>query len=538
MIPPPGVVARLDTAGGYAGPRVLRGLDRMRVWLAQLRGWKRIIAALCLGAMAVLALPPIYLVPALVPAFTGFAWLLESDSRARTALASGWWFGMGYFTAGFYWVANALLTKPEEFGWFAPLAPIGLAFLVAPTVALAAWLARILAPKPGAGFVLALAASWTLLEWVRSFWLTGFPWNLIGSVWTFSEAMIQITAVIGTYGLGLLTVAAAAMPAELVRARHREWPAWPFVAALAVLGLVYIGGAFRLAQAPRQEAVAGVRLRLVQPNIPQDLKWRRELVNQHIEQQIALGAASAAVPPTHIIWSEASAPTFLADDPRHLQMVAAGTPRNGLTLLGTLRQSSPGEPRQLANSLLVVSPDARIIAAYDKSHLVPFGEYMPLRELIPLPSVAAGMADFQPGPGVRTLHLPGLPPVSPLICYEVIFPAAVVDRADRPAWMLNVTNDGWYGRSAGPYQHFAAARLRAVEEGLPLVRAANTGISGIIDPYGRVIARLGLGETGVVDGPLPLPIVSLPPYARWGNWTVFALIAAFAIVAARLSRMK
>lgn len=535
---PDGYVGRLNAACGYDGPRVLRGLDRMRVRLAQLRGWRRIVTAILLGALAVLALPPLYIVPALIPAFTGFAWLLESDSRARTALASGWWFGMGYFTAGFYWVANALLTKPDEFGWMAPLAPVGLALLVAPTVAIAAWLARMLAPRPGAGFVLALAASWTLMEWVRSFWLSGFPWNLIGSVWTFADPMIQVTALVGTYGLGLLTVAAAAMPAELVRARNRQWPAWPFGVALAVLAAVYVGGALRLAIAPPPHPVEGVRLRLVQPNIPQNLKWRRDLVNRHIEQQVAMGAAPSATPPTHVIWSEASAPTFLAEDTRHLAMIGHATPANGLTIVGTLRQTPPGTPAKLTNSMLAIAPDGGIVGSYDKSHLVPFGEYMPLRGIIPLPAVAAGMADFVPGSGVQTLRLAGLPPVSPLICYEVIFPAAVADDTDRPAWMLNLTNDGWYGRSAGPYQHFAAARLRAVEEGLPLVRVANTGISGIVDSYGRVTARLGLGEQGVVDGVLPAPLTHPTLYARWGNIPVFALVAIFAIIGAKLSRKK
>lgn len=535
---PDGYVGRLNAAGSYDGPRVFRGLDRMRVRLAQLRGWRRILTALGLGALAVLALPPVYFIPALIPAFTGFAWLLESDSRARTALASGWWFGMGYFTAGFYWVANALLTKPEEFGWLAPVAPICLAFLVAPTVAIAAWLARILAPRPGAGFVLALAASWTLMEWVRSFWLTGFPWNLIGSVWTFSDAMIQVTSLIGTYGLGLLTVAAAAMPAETVRARNREWPAWPFGVAVAVLAVVYLGGVLRLDLAPATPMVEGVRLRLVQPNIPQNLKWRRDLISRHIEQQVAMGAEPAAVPPTHVIWSEASAPTFLADDQRHLQMIAAATPPGGLTIVGTLRRTSASEPSDLANSMLAIDPAGQIVGSYDKSHLVPFGEYMPLRGVLPLPSLAAGMADFAPGTGVRTMRLAGLPPFSPLICYEVIFPASVVDRHDRPAWLLNITNDGWYGQSAGPYQHFAAARLRAVEEGLPLVRVANTGISGIIDAYGRVIVRLGLGEKGVVDGPLPPALTNPTAYARLGNLSVFALVLVFAMIGAGLSRIK
>lgn len=185
-----GTVRRLTVAGGRREPMTLTGLDRLRVGLAQLRGWRRIVAGLLLGALAVLALPPLYVIPALIPAFTGLAWLLESDCRARSAFATGWWFGLGYFVAGLYWVANALLTKPDEFGWMAPLAPIGLSLLLVPNIAIACWLARLLAPRSGAGFILTFAGTWTLMEWVRSWSLTGFPWNMIGSVWTFSDAMI------------------------------------------------------------------------------------------------------------------------------------------------------------------------------------------------------------------------------------------------------------------------------------------------------------------------------------------------------------
>jgi apolipoprotein N-acyltransferase len=535
---PDGFLGRLTLTGGRGEPQTLRGIDRLRVRLAQLRGWRRIVTAIALGATAVLALPPLHFLPALIPAFTGLAWLLERDGRARSAFSTGAWFGLGYFVAGLYWVANALLTKPEEFGLFAPLAPVGLALLLVPTVAAGCWLARLLAPKPGPGFVLTLAAGWALAEWMRSWWLTGFPWNPIGSAWTVSDAMIQSTAVIGTYGLSLLTVAAAAMPAELVRAPGRRSRAWPAVTALALLALIWAAGAVRLAQAPTQAPVAGVWLRLVQPNIPQSLKWRRELLDQHLRQQIGMSRAPASPAPTHVIWSEAAAPLFLAEDPQRLADVGAATPEGGVSIVGTLRRTPPGEPPVLANSLVAIDPGGTIVASYDKSHLVPFGEYMPLRGIVPLPAVAAGMADFAPGPGITTMRLEGLPPFSPLICYEVIFPARVASRQDRPAWLLNLTNDGWYGQSAGPYQHFALSRLRAVEEGLPLVRVANTGISGIVDAYGRIVDKLALGVGGVLDGPLPPPLPSATVYGRFGNAVPFALILLFAIAGAVLSRRK
>ena len=208
-----------------------------------------------------------------------------------------------------------------------------------------------------------------------------------------------------------------------------------------------------------------------------------------------MGAAPGGPAPTHVIWPEASAPLFLAHDLERLRLVGEFTPPGGLTLLGTLRTSPPGvDPFQVWNSMLAVDPSGAVVGSYDKSHLVPFGEFMPLRSVLGLGSVAGGSTDFSTGPGVQTLRLPGLPPVGPLVCYEVIFPGAVTDRSDRPEWLLNLTNDGWYGISAGPYQHLVAARLRAVEEGLPVVRVANTGISAVIDPVGRVLVRAGLGR--------------------------------------------
>ncbi len=535
---PNGALGRLAVAGGRGEPKTLLGLDRLRVRLAQLRGWRRIVTGIGLGALAVLALPPFYIVPALIPAFTGLAWLLESDGRPRSAFATGWWFGLGYFVAGLYWVANALLTKPDEFGFFAPLAPIGLSLLLVPDVAIACWLSRVLAPRPGAGFIVTFASTWTLMEWVRSWALTGFPWNLIGSVWTFSDAMIQSTSVVGTYGLSMVTVAAAAMPAEIVRVADRRARAWPAAAALALLALIWVGGAARLALQPEKvPMVEGVRLRLVQPNIPQNLKWRKDLVERHVEEQVAMGANPAKPAPTHIIWSEVSAPMFLLEDARTLRRISETTPTGGVTIVGTLRRTPPGQPLELANSLVAINSAGHVVGLYDKSHLVPFGEYMPLRDVIPLPAVAAGMADFAAGPGITTMHLPGLPPFSPLICYEVIFPGRVARTDERPEWLLNLTNDGWYGISTGPYQHFAAARLRAVEEGLPLVRVANTGISAIVDPFGRVVSRLGLGEKGVVDGPLPAALGRPTIYGRLGNALPLALSVLFAGGGALLSRL-
>jgi apolipoprotein N-acyltransferase len=530
---------RVDAAHEFAPRRSLPGLPGLADWMAGLRGWRRALVALMLGALAVLALPPVHLVPVLIPSVSGLVWLLASERRRRGALLTGWWFGMGYFVAGLYWVANALLTKPELFGWLSPLAPVGLSLILAPFIAVAAWLARIAAPRPGIGLVCALAGAWTLLEWARSWVATGFPWNLVGSAWAFSDAMLQVTALVGTYGLGLLTMIAAGMPAALAAAtppqRRTAWGA--LALSLALLAVAWGYGLLRLQAAGSPPLVDGVWLRLVQPNIPQTLKGRRDLVAQHVADQIALGATPADRPPTHVIWSEAAAPLFLAENPRLVAAVAAHTPQGGATIIGTLRRTPADEPFQIWNSLLAIDDQGRVAASYDKSHLVPFGEYMPFRQVVTIPAVAS-MVDFSAGPGITTLSIPGLPPVSPLICYEVIFPGRVTEHGSRPQWLLNLTNDGWYGISAGPFQHLVTAQLRAVEEGLPLVRVANTGISAIIDPWGRVIASLDLDTAGSLDGPLPQPLAAPTLYSRTGNALPLTLALIVFCAGALFSRRR
>lgn len=534
----------MRTAPAAAGGGSLRG-NGLATWLQPLRdavvattGWKRIALSAGLGVVAVAALPPFYIWAALFVAFTGLVWLIGSARSPLAAFFCGWWFGLGYFVAGLYWIANALLTKPDEFGWLAPIAPLALSALMALFPGLTAAATR-LSRTGGIGRVLVFAAAWTLFEWVRSWAFSGFPWNLIGSVWTFSDAMIQSTAFIGTYGLGLLTLAAVAMPSALA-AGERPGQAGgglrPLLAALAVLALVWAGGAGRLALAGPSETVPNVRLRLVQPNIPQVEKWKPELRGQHFLSQLRMGSLPGEPPPTHVIWAEAAAPFFLAETPEALALLGEATPEAGLTVVGTLRRSLPGEPYEIWNSLLAVTRSGQVAAAYDKSHLVPFGEYVPFRSILGLSSVAAGTADFSSGSGIATLSLPGLPEVSPLICYEVIFPAEVADEERRPRWLLNLTNDGWYGHSPGPYQHFASARLRAVEEGLPLVRVANTGISAIVDAHGRVLDQLPLGAQGLIDGELPVALAAPPPYGRFGNALVFALIALVAAAGLALGR--
>jgi len=483
------------------------------------------------GVLSVLALPPLNIWPVLWLCLPMLLVAVERGRPGWPAFRAGWLFGFGFFCAGLYWIANALLVDAARFGWLVPFAIGGLAASLAVYLGAVTALTRL--AQPGWPRLLLLAAAWGAAEALRGRLLTGFPWNPIASVWSRSDAMLQSIAVIGCTGLGTLTVAAAAAPAVWWHGRRQG--AWATGAGLALLALLWAGGMIRL-PAAAMPSQPGVRLRLVQANIAQTLKWRPELRAENLQRQLALSRTPAMQPPTVIIWPETAAPSFLDQDAEARQAIAGVAPPGGLMLVGSVRGQF--QDRQLVriwNSLEAIDGDGRMLASYDKAHLVPFGEYMPLPSWIPLVKVTAGSLDFTAGPGPRTLTLAGLPPVGPLICYEVIFPAAVVDRRQRPDWLLNLTNDGWYGVSSGPYQHLVAARLRAVEEGLPLVRAANSGISAVIDPYGRVVASLGLDQAGVLDADLPRPIEATF-FARAGWLILPLLLAATALAAALPSR--
>jgi apolipoprotein N-acyltransferase len=351
--------------------------------------------------------------------------------------------------------------------------------------------------------------------------------------------VLQTTATTGIYGLSLLTVVIAALPASLgdpVFGAARPWRRLaPAAAALLLVAVLAGAGAVRLAGASGG-MVPDIRLRLVQPSIAQNLKWDAKEREANFQRLLALSAGPGHDQVTDIIWPEAAATFFLNRDPARRAAIATVVPRGGLLLTGALRTEPPPEPPLHAwNSLVALDDAGAIRGNYDKFHLVPFGEYMPLRSLIPIPAIANDGVDFGAGPGPRTLELPGLPPVGALICYEVIFPGEVTDPAHRPAWLLNVTNDAWYGFTSGPFQHFAIARVRAIEEGLPLVRSANNGISGVIDAYGRVVRRLGLDDIGVVDSGLPVALAA-PLYARIGDWMLIVLMVAASLPLLRRRR--
>jgi apolipoprotein N-acyltransferase len=473
----------------------------LAIRVGRLSPWRSRLAAFVLGALAALAFPPLHLVPLFFLAVTGLVWLHDGKDTRRGTFANGWWWGLGHFSIGLYWISNSMLVDPARFGWMIPFAIFGLGGVLALFPALVMLLLRLSGTR-GPARVLVLAGLWTLAEWVRGWILTGFPWNLAGSIWDVSVAMLQPASVLGAFGLSLLTMVAAAAPAVLAdeASAWRRYSVLGFGAAL--LGGMWAYGHERLAEAPTG-FVEGVRLRLVQANIPQSNKWQEEQRQRNLDDHVALSRSAGFERITHVVWPETAATYYLDHDPVHRSQIAQAAPAVGSVITGAPRVTAMGQrPFRLWNSIQAVDPQARIIATYDKVHLVPFGEYVPLRDILPISKITPGAIDFSSGDGHKVLLLPGLPPMGPLVCYEAIFPGEVVGE-ERPEWLLNLTNDGWFGISTGPYQHLASARLRAVEEGLPLVRAGNTGISAVFDPYGREVARLGLGERGVLDVRLP-----------------------------------
>jgi apolipoprotein N-acyltransferase len=354
-----------------------------------------------------------------------------------------------------------------------------------------------------------------------------------------SGAMIQFASLFGVYGLTWVTVLAASAPAAMADGKA----AWRgVVVSWLVLPVIALGGAIRLGDAEIFD-VPDVRLRLVQANIAQFHKWRDDLREQNLQTHLTMSAAPPAVetdpPPTHIIWPETAVPYLLATEPMIRDRIAQVVPKGGAVMTGAVRAEPQDDGNtQVWNSFHAVDADGVVIATYDKFHLVPFGEYTPLRSVLKIAKLTEGTTDFSSGPGPQSMAIAGLPLVSPLICYEAIFPGDVVQADVRPGWLLNVTNDAWYGISSGPYQHFQQARLRAVEEGLPIVRVANTGISGVVDPYGRVRQALGLGESGILDANLPQPIPDPTVYGRWRDWPVLVVLILSLAWAGNRARAK
>ncbi len=511
----------------------------------------RIGLALAAGAAAALAHPPFGILPGLL----GYPLLMilsERSPTVRGAFWMGWLAGFAYFFISCWWVAEAFLVNPAQ-AWMAPFAASGLPIGLGVFWGTATALYRRFLPS-GMKRVLFFAALFCLLEWLRGHLLTGFPWNPAGASWKAGSAASQFAAVAGVYGLGFVTVAAAAAFGPLLNDGARK--ARIATAALGALALavLMISGAVRLSSARLE--LTPTLVRIVQADVAQASKWTPEAYQGIVDRYVNLTARPGAAQPDLIIWPEGALPAsanevFAPGSPDAVAIARAVQPGQSL-IMGLARGvADPSVPEggRYFNSLFVLTDQGgdglRVSTVYDKYRLVPFGEFLPAGDLMGALGVRALThmpLDFSPGPRPAPIDIPGAPRAQPLICYESLYPGFTPGAAGRPGWIVNISNDAWFGKTSGPRQHLNLASYRAIETGLPVVRATPTGTSAMIDPWGRVVdgQRLDPGESGVIDARLPRP-TGVTLYGRIGDLLFWLAVAGGLLVAApwrRLIRSK
>jgi apolipoprotein N-acyltransferase len=491
-----------------------------------------VLYAFLAGAASAFAFEPAGLWPLLLLAFAVLCELVDRTKSLPRALLIGWAFGVGQFVVGLNWIATAFTYQAAMPAWLGWVAVVIVALYLAVYPALAAGLAWRFGRDDRTVLVVVLGGAWAVTEWLRGTMFTGFPWNPAAAVLA-PTPLITIGALIGTYGLsGLVVLLGGAIWLEY----RKQW--LPLVVILAVTALLWLLPASTVPPDP----LTVRNVRIVQPNIGQQDKWRPGFQEEAWRRLGTLSGAPSAEPRL-LLWPEAALTDPLEDgrtDERDTSLVmfqrwqAASLlgPDDRLLTGGIAIASRDGvHVDGAANSIFVLAPGGRVAGRYDKAHLVPFGEYLPMRPLlsaIGLSRLAPGELDFNSGPGPRTIDLGGeWGKVGFQLCYEIIFSGQVVDEKHRPAFIFNPSNDAWFGRW-GPPQHLAQARLRAAEEGLPVLRATPTGISAVIDARGQVVKSLPWRTAGVIDAVLPPAANAPPPFARFGN--LIPLLLGFMLI--------
>ncbi|MDF2369581.1 MAG: apolipoprotein N-acyltransferase [Rhizobiaceae bacterium] len=526
-------------------------MERLAGNVMLLWGARRWALAFLAGGIAVFALPPFNFFAVLFVSFPILVWLLDGASgevdagylgRLKPAFWTGWWFGFGYFVAGLWWLGNALLIEAEEFAWALPLALLGLPALLALFYGLAAAFARALW-SDGLGRICALACGFGLAEWARSFIATGFPWNAIGYGAMPVPMLMQTSLLVGVFGVSALAVFVACIPALIGTRRAMA----PGLVVAALLMLFHAGfGYWRLSLATDHQPGQPI-VRIVQPSVDQSQKWDDSQRRSVFEKLLSLSSAvdsQASAKPSYIVWPETSIPFLLTSNPDALVLIGEALAPGQTLIAGAVREERDvsGQKTRYYNSIYVIDHEGQILEASDKVHLVPFGEYLPFESLLGslgMDIIANGPGGFSSGSTRRSVALPAGKRFLPLICYEAIFPQEMTPAAIDADFIINVTNDAWYGNTPGPYQHFQQAQVRAVESGLPLIRAANNGLSAVTDGKGRVLDGLLQNVIGYVDVPLPVKIhVNGSIWTRMHTFWVIIVILLSCALFSRCSFIK
>lgn len=515
---------------------------RLRSRVSALKGWPVALVLGVSGALSSLAMAPLHAWPVLIGTLAILIWSVDGARRRARPLRSAFWrgflFGFGYFLAGMFWLANAFINRGPE---FIPLIPIAVPALAA---LLAAFWGGAMAAYSG----LAQRSEWRILvfavclgvfEWLRGHMFGGLPWNLPAHAWSAGGAVSQSASWFGVYGLSMLTVLTLVSPAIAVGPGLSLRRLMPGMAGASILLILFSFGALRLQEADPGVA-PGVRLRIVQSALTQTEKWSEGGALLARDRYLGLTAAPGLDQVTHILWPEGALPIYMLEDGATLSLIGEVLGDDQVLMAGINRRAAAEEGETYHNSLAVLRYHGgapRIVGLYDKVLLAPFGETIPFSSLLS----AIGFADFarqqfSPGAGPFVMEIPGAPPVMPLICYEGIFPGFVRAGSPRPAWLFNLSNDAWFGDTSGPRQHVNQARYRSIETGLPMIRSASRGVSGVIDALGRMSVAIQPGAEGAYDVDLPRPIAA-PLYAFWGDWP-FWIISMFVIAGIILQRRK
>ena len=526
------------------------GVKRFEQFVTCASPRRRAAVAFVAGAVSVLAFAPFHLFPVLFFTFPVFFWQIDASRTPRAAAIAGWWAGFGYFLFNLFWIGEAFLVEADKFAWLLPFAvtllPAGIALFWA-----AGWAAAKAFWPNGSARLPLFALQLGLVEWLRGHLFTGLPWNVPGYALTFPLELMQSAALFGVYALSFIAGLIFTSPLVLCAAAAEKEGRRGALFKAALLGLapfiaLYAYGAYRL-NTPTPADIAGLKVRIVQPSVAQRDKWRAEKQREIFADHLALSATDSAGTRddlkgvTHVVWPEAAMPFLPLEHPEALEAIAGMLPDQAILVTGALRRAQDQDGRMRGyNSLMAFDTQGKLIATYDKVHLVPFGEYLPFERVLKalgLSKLTHGLGAFDAGPLPRpVLAVPDLPPVGGLVCYEVLFPGEVIDDANRPGLIINVTNDGWFGDTTGPRQHFHQTRVRAVEEGIPVIRAANNGISAVIDAFGGVRARIGLNVRGVADSSVPAALPA-PLYAQLRG-LVFWSFAGALLLAVVLSRRE
>ncbi|MCP5382544.1 MAG: apolipoprotein N-acyltransferase [Kordiimonadaceae bacterium] len=490
---------------------------------------KKYLILLCAGLISALAFAPVYFFPALIIAYTVLLIFTILSIGLKQAFYYGLTFGFGHFFAGLYWIGNSFAVEPSipDFAGYVLVALLSCYLAIFPglTSVVVRYIHKNHSIKRQLlSIVLTFSVVWNIMEWFRGVLFTGFPWNLTGYVWGFSDAMLQSTSIWGVYGLGIFTVFIAIVPLLLLNRANRIVVS---ILSIILIAGLYLYGHFRLNQ--QTEYVKDINLRVVQANIKQEDKWPSRNWGKNLITYMTMSEGIEQSGTTHVIWPETAIIYSLSEEPLRRQVISKMLEKGGVVFTGFPRRDRSDGSFKIYNSMIAINDQGEMEAIYDKSHLVPLGEYIPsfvktLFIALGFDQLFSGGQNFSEGDGLKTFNIKGLPPVGVLICYEIIFPGQVTDPSNRPDWLLNITNDAWYGNSSGPRQHLLQTRVRAIEEGLPVIRSAGTGISAVIDAYGRIIDHIDLNKRGVINSGLPYKIKQTTLYSIYKQW-IFMLIS-------------